>query len=245
MGYTVIIYEDEPIFRKQLENVFSTLHNEFRLLDSFPDADDVMTHLVNYNPDMIILDIQMKNDDDGLYALYKIKNASPGTKVMMLTTFDQDDKIFNAISLGADGYMLKTDFSTFQLPQEALRKSLRIILEGGAYLTPRVAKQILQLFSNPGIAELIQNVKMRFNEVFKHESIIKKPPSRMTPMQLIVLQEIAEGKSTSEIARALKLTENTINTHIKAIYNILEVNSRTKAIRKAMEKRLIRFATKV
>jgi DNA-binding NarL/FixJ family response regulator len=140
--------------------------------------------------------------------------------------------------------MLKSDFSTYPFPQEALRKSLNVILDGGAYLTPRVAKQILQLFTRPGIAELIQNVKDRFNDVFRQEINPTKAKARLTRMQLIVLQELAEGKSTAEIARQLQLKENTINTHIKGIYNILEVNSRTKAIRKAVEKRLIKFAVK-
>jgi len=87
--------------------------------------------------------------------------ANPDIKVMMLTTFDVDDKVFNAICLGADGYMLKTDFAS-QMPHEAMRKSLRTIFEGGAYLTPSVAKRILNLFSDATIADKIKKVSSFF-----------------------------------------------------------------------------------
>lgn len=239
MRLSVIVYEDEPLLRNQLEKVFHTLREEFHLLDSFPHPRNVSLHLDTYKPDIIIMDIQMESDDDGLYALYKIKKSYPHTKVMMLTTFDQDDKVFNAISLGADGYMLKSDFSSYQFPQEAIRKSLRVIMDDGAYLTPSVAKQILNLFSNQTIVELIKNVKERFNAVFKNE-IGENKSNRFTRMQLIVLREISEGKSTAEIAKELQLSQNTINTHIKAIYNTLQVNSRAMAIKKALEDRLVR-----
>lgn len=218
------------------------MRDEFQLLHAFPHADDVLAHVAQYNPDIILMDIQMKGDDDGLYALYKIKNNGSSTKVMMLTTFDHDDKIFNAIALGADGYMLKTDFSSFRLPQELIRKSLQMIMDGGAYLTPSVAKQILGLFTNARIPDMIQHVKDRFNALFKNETDNNNVASRLTRMQKIVLQALAEGKTTFEIAEDLSLSENTINTHIKAIYSLLEVHSRAKAIKKAIENRWVRYS---
>lgn len=243
MGKSVIIYEDEPLLRTHLQNVFYTIRDEFHLLDSFPDADDVLSHLNTFQPDVIIMDIQMKGHDDGLYALYKIKNAGVHTKVMMLTTFDADEKVFNALCLGADGYMLKTDFSSYTFPQEAIRKSLNTIFNGGAYLTPSVAKQILNLFASQSIADMVDKVKRRFNTIFKNESNIKNVIARLTEKQLIVLKEISEGKTTTEIANELQISENTVNTHIKAIYGVLEVHSRAKAIKKAIEFRLVRYTS--
>jgi DNA-binding NarL/FixJ family response regulator len=243
MGKSVIIYEDEPLLRTHLQKVFYTIREEFHLLDSFPDADDVLNHLNTYQPDVIIMDIQMKSDDDGIYALYKIKNANARTKVMMLTTFDTDDKVFNAICLGADGYMLKTDFSSYAFPQEAIKKSLNIIFDGGAYLTPSVAKQILNLFTNSSIGEMVDLVKRKFNTIFKNESTGKNVSAMLTEKQMVVLREISEGKTTTEIANALGISDNTVNTHIKAIYSILEVHSRARAIKKAIEYRLVRFTS--
>jgi len=237
----VIIYEDEPALRNHLQKVFYSIREEFHLLDSFPHADEVLDHLSTFQPDVIIMDIQMKSDDDGLFALYKIKNTGGHTKVMMLTMFDADEKVFNAICLGADGYMLKTDFSSYAFPQEAIRKSLNIIFDGGAYLTPSVAKQILNLFTNQFIGEMIEKVKWRFNTIFKNESNSKNVVARLTEKQMIVLREISDGKTTTEIANSLGISENTVNTHIKAIYSVLEVHSRAKAIKKAIEFRLIRY----
>jgi DNA-binding NarL/FixJ family response regulator len=239
MVKTVIAYEDEPALRKQLENVFYALREEFSLVGSFSEPNQVLDHLLIYKPDIVIMDIAMNDDDDGLTALNKIKNTNPDVRVMMLTTFDVDDKIFNAICLGADGYMLKTDFSSDQLPHEAMRKSIRIILEGGAYLTPSVAKRILNLFSDQSIAEKINKVKERFQAIFKRDSILNQVTPGLTRMQTVVLQKIIDGKSTAEIARELDLKENTINSHIKGIFNILEVHSRAKAIRKALEEKWV------
>lgn len=239
MAKTVIAYEDEPLLRKQLENVFYTIREDFTLLASFSEPDDVLQHLTSYRPVIVIMDIQMNEDEDGLLALYKIKKINPEIKVMMLTTFDVDDKVFNAICLGADGYMLKSDFSSQQLPHEAMRKSMRILFEGGAYLTPMVAKQILRLFSDHTIADRILRVRERFQTLFQQESIIENKGPHITKMQMAVLKKIVEGKSTPEIAIEFGLKENTINTHIKAIYLALEVHSRAKAVKKAMERRLV------
>ncbi|MEO6132630.1 MAG: response regulator transcription factor [Saprospiraceae bacterium] len=239
MGKTVIIYEDEPALRQQLEYVFYAIREDFLLLASFSQPGDVIEHLSLYKPDIAIMDIQMDQDDDGLQGLYKIKQSNPDVKVMMLTTFDADDKVFNAICLGADGYMLKTDFSSQQLPHEAMRKSLKILFGGGAYLTPSVAKRILKLFSDRSIADKIIRVRERFQAVFQDEGKAHSKSPGLTKMQIIVLKKIIDGKSTAEIARELVLKENTINTHIKGIYGVLEVHSRTQAIKKALEKRWI------
>lgn len=236
MARRVIVYEDEAVLRKHLESVFYSLREEYLLLDLFPDAENVIEQVESYKPDVVILDIRMINEEDGLYALHKIKSTMPEVKVMMLTTFDNDDKVVNAICLGADGYMLKTDFSGRQLPHEVIRRSLNIIFEGGAYLTPRVAKKILELLSHPSLGDLVRKVRERFSDILNKEG--KKP--QLSRMQTIVLQGIVEGKTTSEIAAEHKLSENTINTHIKAIYNTMGVHSRATAIKRAIEEKWLK-----
>ena len=238
MGKTVIAYEDEPALRTQLENVFYALRDEFSLLDTFPSPKNVVNHISDFKPDIVIMDIQMDGEDDGLYALCRIKNADPKMKVMMLTTFDIDDKIFNAICLGADGYMLKTDF-TSHMPQEAMRKSLRTIFDGGAYLTPSVAKRIINLFADTSMFERMHTVKDKFQSIFSVGDKQKEDRSGLTRMQLTVLKKIVEGKSTAEIASELFISENTINSHIKAVYASMEVHSRSMAIRKALEEKWV------
>jgi DNA-binding NarL/FixJ family response regulator len=236
----IIAYEDDPALRKQLESVFYSIREEYLLLATFPNPKGIEKELREYQPDVVLMDLQMLEDDDGLVALYKIKQTAPLIKVLVLTMFDADQKVFNAICLGADGYMLKSDFSSYQLPHEVMRKSLRTIFDGGAYLTPSVAKQILKLFSDQSIGEKMKKVKERFQELFKKESSgMKYKNSGLTRMQTLVLEKIIDGKTTAQIAREMELSENTINSHIKAIYATLEVHSRALVIKKAIEQKWV------
>lgn len=239
MTKQVIAYDDEDAMRKQLVNVFYTLRTDFNLINTFPNAVDVLEHIQKYKPDIVLLDIDMReNNEDGLIALHEIKKEHPNQKVMMLTTFDNDDKIFDAICLGADGYMLKTDFVN-HLPHEVMRRSLNIIFSEGAYLTPSVAKKILQLFQDVNIGQKIQMVVERFKKILKPNSI--KMPYNLKPIQIEILEEIVKGKSVPTIAKEKEMFENTINHHIKGIYRELEVHTRSHAVRKAIEEKIIKL----
>ena len=240
MMHKVIAFEDDPALRHQLESIFVSLSEEFKLVASFPDPRNLKSALERHKPDIVLMDLQMLEEDDGLAALFRIKQYQPHIKVLVLTMFDADQKVFNAICLGADGYMLKSDFSAHQLPHEAIRKSLRMILDGGAYLTPSVAKQIMKLFADVSIADRIQNVKYRFQHFFQkaaHQNI--SAASGLSKMQIAVLYGIIDGKTTIQMAREMGISENTVNSHIKAIYSTLGVHSRALAIKKAMENKWI------
>ncbi len=240
MAKHVLVYEDDIAFQNQFRSVFYSIREEYLLLDVFSNTTGLEEHIRMHHPDIILMDIQMDEDDEGIVALYRIKNLFPHIKVMMLTSFDVDETIFQAMCLGADGYMLKTDFtSSFQLPHETLRKSLRVIFDGGAYMTPSVAKRVLNFFSNPSLPQFITTVKDRFSHIFKRKENGSGAEAGLTKKQLIVLKKLAEGKTTSEISVEMELSENTINTHIKGIYCVLEVHNRTSAIKKAIEAKII------
>jgi DNA-binding NarL/FixJ family response regulator len=236
----VIAYDDNVELLNQFNNIFYTLRQEFQLEATFTDAAQVLVHLDQYKPDVVLMDIQMLKDDDGLVALYQIKQQAKDTKVLMLTMFENNDNVLNAICLSADGYMLKSEFSTRDIPHEAMRKSLRVIFEGGAYLTPTIAKKILSLFSDESLMDKIVKVKARFKDILSARSSGKvNADYKLTKTQLIVLEKIVQAKSTEEIAAEMGVTENTVNTHIKAIFRELEVHSRAKAIRKAIEEKIV------
>ena len=240
MAKKVIAFEDDPALRAQLESVFVSIRDEYQLLASFPNPLGLEQILKDYKPEVVLMDLQMLEDDDGLVALYGIKQTAPDIKVLVLTMFDADQKVFNALCLGADGYMLKSDFSSYQLPHEAIRKSLGMIFEGGAYLTPSVAKQILKLFSDLSIADKVKKVRDRFHAIFKPDSLEANfASSGLTRMQILVLQKIIDGKTTLQIATEMFLSENTINTHIRAIYATLGVHSRALAIKKAFDQKWV------
>jgi DNA-binding NarL/FixJ family response regulator len=237
----VIAYDDNEELLNQFNSIFYALRQEFQLEATFTDASHVLVHLDKYKPDVVLMDIQMLKDDDGLVALYEIKQHAKDTKVLMLTMFENNDNVLNAICLSADGYMLKSEFSTKDIPHEALRKSLRIIFDGGAYLTPMIAKRILHLFSDESLTDKIKKVKERFKEILTNRINPNERNThyKLTKTQMIVLEKIVEGKSTEEIAAEMEVTENTVNTHIKAIFRELEVHSRAKVIRKAIEEKII------
>ena len=237
----VIAYDDNEELLNQFNSIFYTLRQEFQLEATFTDASHVLVHLDKYKPDVVLMDIQMLKDDDGLVALYEIKQHAKDTKVLMLTMFENNDNVLNAICLSADGYMLKSEFSTKEIPHEALRKSLRVIFEGGAYLTPAIAKKILHLFSDESLTDKIKKVKDRFKAILSSRSNPQEKSTdyKLTKTQGIVLEKIVEGKTTEEIAGEMEVTENTVNTHIKAIFRELEVHSRAKVIRKAIEEKII------
>lgn len=235
----VIAYEDDSALRQQLESVFRALGEEFHLLGTFPNPAGIRAELLQLKPDIVLMDLQMLKEDDGLMALYVIKQVSPTTKVMVLTMFDADQKVFNAICLGADGYMLKSDFTANQLPHEAMRRSLRMIVEGGAYLTPSVARQIMKLFSDQSLAEKMNRVKERFQALFTSDNKKSTKGDKLTPTQAAVLEKIIEGKTSAQIAKEMGVSENTIKTHVKAIYTTLGVHSKALAIKKTMEERII------
>ncbi len=237
----VIAYDDNEELLAQFNSIFYALRQEFQLEATFTDATQVLVHLDTYKPDVVLMDIQMLKDDDGLLALYQIKQHAKDTKVLMLTMFENNDHVLNAICLSADGYMLKSEFSTRTIPHEALRKSLQVIFAGGAYLTPVIAKKILRLFSDESLVEKIVKVKERFKGLLISRSTSDAPTTdyKLTKTQLITLEKIVEGKSTEEIADEMGITTNTVNTHIKAIFRELEVHSRARAIRKAIEEKII------
>ena len=237
----VIAYDDNAELLNQFNSIFYALRQEFQLEAVFTDASHVLVHLDKFKPDVVLMDIQMLTDDDGLVALYEIKQHAKDTKVLMLTMFENNDNVLNAICLSADGYMLKSEFSTKDIPHEALRKSLRVIFEGGAYLTPVIAKKILHLFLDESLLDKINKVKTRFQEILTNRLTPKDNNTnyKLTKTQLAVLQKIVEGKTTEEIAGEMGVTENTVNTHIKAIFRELEVHSRARAIRKAIEEKII------
>ncbi len=243
MAKQVIAYDDEPAMRKQLDNVFHTLRTEYNLVSSYPNAIDVLAHIEQHKPDIVILDIDMReNDEDGLIALYEIKRDYPNQKVMMLTTFDEDDKIFNAICLGADGYMLKSDFVK-NLPHEIMRRSLNIVFSDGAYLTPAVAKKILYLFRDASIGIKINNIVERFKKLISQpkKQQLKNMEYKLKDIQVQILEGIVAGKKSSEIAHEIEMPENTVNHHIKGIYRELEVHSRSQAVRKAIEESIVKI----
>jgi len=151
-------------------------------------------------PDIIILDIQLP-DGSGLEGLTRIKRVLPRTQVLMFTIYDDQEQIFRALEAGAGGYLLKNS------KPELILRSLREIINGGAPMTGEVARKVIQSFRKGPLQE-----------------------ERLTPREEEILQLLSKGHVTKEIARVLEISVDTVNSHLKHIYEKLNVRTRTEAV---------------
>ena len=170
----------------------------------------------NHNIDMILMDIEMPIMN-GIEATNIIKNKYPQIKIIMLTVFDNDENIFNAIKAGADGYLLK------EVNPKDLHQGILETLAGGATMTPSIAMKTLKLFRNP----------INFQSTANQEEI------NLTPREVEVLEQLSKGLKYNAIADNLFLSVGTIRKHVENIYTKLQVHNKLEAIQKAKNNNLI------
>ncbi|MDG4946683.1 response regulator transcription factor [Weeksellaceae bacterium KMM 9713] len=173
---------------------------------------------LNQNPaiDLILMDIEMPIMN-GIEATAEIKKRFPNIKIVMLTAFDNDENIFNAIKAGADGYLLK------ETKPEELHQGIVDTINGGAAMNPSIAIKTLRLLRNP-----IVNVDSH------HKADIT-----LTDRETEVLEQLAKGYSYSIIADNLIISSGTVRKHIENIYKKLQVHNKIEAIIKARNNNLI------
>jgi len=179
---------------------------------TFEDCRQVVKNIKQEIPDVVLMDIDMPHVN-GIDGLQLIRTQFPSVKILMQTVFDQDNKIFEAIRAGADGYLLK------KTPPEKIMEAIRELLAGGAPMTPSVARQLLQLVNG-------RNQKSH-------------PEITLTSREYEILAMLVQGLSYKMIASKICVSYPTVNSHINNIYKKLHVNSGTEAVAKAIEQRLV------
>jgi two-component system, NarL family, response regulator LiaR len=195
---SVLIADDHPFVRHGLRTYLETLE-DMEVVDEAADGAQAVELAVRHLPDVVLMDLVMP-ELDGIEATRRIKAASPATKVIALTSFDDDEKVFPAIKAGAAGYLLK-DVAPAELA-EAVRKASR----GEALLAPSVAAKLMQEVSGERTA-----------------------PGGLTDRELDVLRLIARGLPNKQIARELVVSEKTVKTHVSNILAKLHLADRTQA----------------
>ena len=168
----------------------------------------------NPAPDVILLDVQLPGVD-GIAALTEFRKAIPETRVIILTVFDDADKIFRAVCAGASGYVLKASGT------DKIGEAIRQVMGGGAPMTPEVAKKVLDAFAN---SDLLPGEKGDYG---------------LTAREQEILRLLAEGLLKKEIADALSISVNTVSTHLRRVYDKLHVNTNTGAVAKALREGII------
>jgi DNA-binding NarL/FixJ family response regulator len=207
----VLIYEDDIPFRETLCILINGTE-DFELKGAFENCDRIAEQIRKLQPDVVLMDISMQGTN-GLEGLRIIRGYNADMHVLMLTVFDDNEKIFQAICNGASGYLLK------KTPPSKIIEAIHEVYNGGAPITSSIAKKILQMFpKTPARSTEIDKLSAREQEI---------------------LQLLMKGYSYKMIAAELNITIETVRTHIKRIYEKLHVHSASEAFAKIFpEKRL-------
>ena len=202
----IVVADDHPIVRA---GIVGLLESEpgLEVIGEAADGAEAVAVATSARPDLVLMDLRMPQLD-GAAATARILADVPGTRVLVLTTYETDDHILAAIEAGASGYLLKA------APQAEIVAGIRAVAAGETVLAPSIA------------AKLVSRVRADASSVAQ--------PS-LSPRELQVLRLVAEGRSNPEIARALFIGEATVKTHLLHVFEKLEVNDRTRAVTRAME----------
>jgi DNA-binding NarL/FixJ family response regulator len=208
---TAILFEDDKNFRESIKLLFE--HSEhIKLLAAFPNAENASKKVRELCADIILMDIEMPGTN-GIEAVNSITNQNAQQKVMMLTNFENEHKIFAAICAGASGYSLKGDI-------EKLEQGIIDVYNGGGHFSAPIAMRVMKMLQNPIVTKQTNYVSL-------------------TPREREVLQKMVEGGNRKMVASELRLSPETINDYYKAIYQKLHVNSAQEAVREAILRKLV------
>jgi DNA-binding NarL/FixJ family response regulator len=208
--HKIVIYEDNQNLRESVVSLLC-LANEYEVSGAFADCLLVEKQVQFFNPDVILMDIDMPGMN-GIEAVKKIRAFNNKVQVIMLTIFEDNTHVFDALCAGANGYLLKGHIS------DRLIDSITEILDGGAPMSPSIARMVIESMQRSPAA----------NDSY-----------RLTNREKDILASLSKGNSVKMIAAALGLSVETVRTHTKHIYDKLHVNSQTEAVSKALNERLV------
>ena len=207
----LLIYEDNPQLREGLTMLING-SDGFEVLSAFKNCNNVEDEVRAFKPDVILMDIDMPGTN-GIEGLKRIREIDTDVKILMLTVFDDNKNVFDAISNGANGYVLK------KTPPARLLEYIQEAQTGGAPMTSSIATQVLRMFSS------LNNEKGEDYDLSEREKQ--------------VLQLLVNGYSYKMIASEMFIAIDTVRSHIKKIYEKLHVNSKSEAFAKAFRNKIV------
>lgn len=218
----VLIADDQQLIRQSLQIVLEQ-KEDLDVLESVGNGFLVLQSIKINQPDVILMDIRMPHMD-GVQCTKEIKEKYPNIKIIILTTFDDDEYVFNALKYGASGYLLKG------VSMEYLINAIHTVYEGQAMINPDIASKVVRLFSE------LANVNSR---VYKTINIDKDYIKSLSSSDWNIIKEIEKGLSNKEISINLNLSEGTVRNYLSTILNKLELRDRTQLAIWAIENRLM------
>jgi len=210
----VLIVDDHPVVREGLSAMLST-QRDFLVVGEAGDGAEAEQRVEELSPDVVLMDLEMPRVD-GPEGIRRIRSRHPDAKVLVLTAYDTDERILDAVQAGAQGYLLKG------APREELFRAIRVINQGGSLLEPVVAHKLLG----------------RMGRMLNQQ---ETPGEHLTDRELEVLQLLVKGARNKEIAAQLYITERTVKFHTSIIFQKLGVTNRSEAITAALQRRLVKL----
>ena len=199
----ILLCDDQAVIRDGLEMLL-TLEKDFQVVGSAQDGHEALELVTQKSPDLVLMDLKMPGMN-GIEATREIRKKFPHVKILVLTTYDEDEWVFDAIRAGASGYLLK------DTPRQKIIEAIRGTVEGKSFVDPAVAGKLL-------------------NQVASNQT---QPASiltdKLTERELDVLRLLAKGMTNPDIAGTLHLSEGTVRNHVSAILEKLGVSDRTQA----------------
>lgn len=207
----ILLFEDNPDFIDSLSELIES-NDGMEICGIYNNCKNVTKYVERHKPDIVLMDIDMPVEN-GLQGLRSIRLSGNEVCILMLTVFDDNDRVFQAVCHGASGYILK------RTPPEKIIEAIREAHSGGAPMTPSVAKQVLKLFSQP----------------FQNPEDLQK----LTAREHDVLSCLVRGYSYKMAATELDISIETLRFHVKNIYIKLHVNSKSEAVAKAIQNKIV------
>jgi len=214
--HTVLIADDHAVYRMGLRDL---LEPEFNVIGEAAEGAEAVEKAQKQQPDVVVMDINMPGLD-GIAAARQIKQCCPKTGVVVITAYDDDRRIFEAIQAGVAGYVLKDD------DPQTMFEAIDNAAQGKAFLPPLIIKRVLD-----GVAGAMGS----------RADSAEKSVTPLSNRELTVLRLMAEGKRNREIAKDLSISERTVGNHITNMYNKLGVYDRSQAVVYAIKKGIVRI----
>lgn len=209
----VLIADDHPIVREGFGAIVSA-EADVEVVAEVGDGAQAVEAALQHRPDIVLMDLRMPKLN-GVDAIRRLSETCPGVKTIVLTTYDDDEYVYDAIRAGARGYLLK------DVPPPELVRAIRTVHAGGSLLQPVAVQKLLDRLGPEGRAES------------------QAPLEDLTPREIEVLGEMARGARNREIAQALVISERTVKIHVANIIAKLGARNRTEAVVKALDSGLV------
>jgi len=210
MVITVCIVEDNKDIRSALEQIIQ-MSDGYTLLATYSNAQEALKNIPFVKPDIVLMDINLGEGENGIYCVRHLKPEHPEILFMMCTVYEDDEKIFEALSAGASGYILK------KTAPHKLLEAIKELHEGGAPMSSQIARKVVAAFQHK------QRTENRVHE---------KSLNLLTNREKEILELLAKGLLYKEIAAQLFISPETVRKHVYHIYEKLHVNNRVEAINK-------------